>query len=458
MNRRQFLKSASSTLALLTAARYVPTTLAAERPLRVGLIGTGWYGKGSLLRLLQVAPAEVVSICDVDSKMGTEAADLISTRQKSGRKPRLYSNFRKMIAEKDVEVMMVSTPDHWHAVPAIEAMQAGMDVYVEKPTGVDVMESQAMVAAARKYNRVAQVNTQRRSTPHLVEAKQEVIEAGKLGKIQRVEVGCYWHMRNRATIQNAPDIPPPGTLDFDLWTGPAPMQPFNRIIHPRGWRAYMEYGNGIVGDMCVHMFDMVRWLLDLGWPKTITSWGGILSDRQARANISDTQTAIFEYDDFNVTWNHRTWGKSPEPDPDFQWFGNIYGERGTLKASVFRYDYIPLGAAKPERTRKALLEYDKYPEDETEKDLERHVAAGMRAHWLNYLEARRNRGRMLPVADIEQAHISSSACFLANNSLDLGRTLKWDPDKHEVVGDPEANRLLRRPYRSPWVHPDPASV
>jgi predicted dehydrogenase len=458
MNRRQFLKSASSTLALLTAARYVPTTFAAERPLRVGLIGTGWYGKGSLLRLLQVAPAEVVSICDVDSKMVTEAADLIATRQKSGRKPRLYSDFQKMIAEKDVDVMMVSTPDHWHAVPAIEAMQAGLDVYVEKPTGVDVVESQAMVAAARKYNRVVQVNTQRRSTPHLVEAKKEIVEAGRLGKIQRVEVGCYWHMRSRATVQDAPDIAAPDTLDFDRWTGPAPMQPFNRIIHPRGWRAYMEYGNGIVGDMCVHMFDMVRWLLDLGWPKTITSWGGILVDRQARANISDTQTALYEYDDFNVMWNHRTWGKSPEPDPDFQWFGNIYGEKGTLKASVFRYDFIPAGTDQPERTRKALYEYDKYPEDETEKDLERHVAAGMRAHWLNFLEARRNRGQMLPVADIEQAHISSSTCFLANNSLALGRSLKWDADKQEVVGDAEANRLLRRPYRSPWIHPEVNAV
>jgi predicted dehydrogenase len=458
MNRRQFLKSASSTLALLTAARYVPTTFAAERPLRVGLIGTGWYGKGSLLRLLQVAPAEVVSICDVDSKMVTEAADLIATRQKSGRKPRLHSDFQKMIAEKDVDVMMVSTPDHWHAVPAIEAMQAGLDVYVEKPTGVDVVESQAMVAAARKYNRVVQVNTQRRSTPHLVEAKKEIVEAGRLGKIQRVEVGCYWHMRSRATVQDAPDIAVPDTLDFDRWTGPAPMQPFNRIIHPRGWRAYMEYGNGIVGDMCVHMFDMVRWLLDLGWPKTITSWGGILVDSQARANISDTQTALYEYDDFNVMWNHRTWGKSPEPDPDFQWFGNIYGEKGTLKASVFRYDFIPAGTDQPERTRKALYEYDKYPEDETEKDLERHVAAGMRAHWLNFLEARRNRGQMLPVADIEQAHISSSTCFLANNSLALGRSLKWDADKQEVVGDAEANRLLRRPYRSPWIHPEVNAV
>lgn len=457
MNRRQFLKRTSSALALLTAARYVPSTFAAQPPLRVGLIGCGWYGKSSLLRLLQVAPAEVVSVCDVDSRMVTEAADLIAQRQRSGRRPRIHADFRKMIAERDVEVMMVSTPDHWHAVPAIMAMQAGMDVYVEKPTGVGVIESQAMVAAARKYNRVVQVNTQRRSTPHLIEARQ-LIQEGRLGKVQRVEIGCYWHMRNRATPEQAPDIPAPAHLDFELWTGPAPMQPFNRIIHPRGWRAFQEYGNGIVGDMCVHMLDMVRWLLDLGWPSRVTSWGGILNDRAARATISDTQTALFEYPEYNVTWNHRTWGKSPEPDPDFQWFGNIHGEKGTLKASVFRYDFIPTGADRPERTRKALLEYDRYPEDETEKDLERHVASAMRAHWTDFLACREQRGQRLPVADVEQGHISSSACFLANISQDLGRTIEWDPTRHEVVADAEANGRLRRPYRSPWVHPEPSAV
>src|SRR5690606_31772650 len=147
----------------------------------------------------------------------------------------------------------------------------------------------------------------------------------------------------------------------------------------------------------------------------------ILNDRNSRANITDTQTAIFQHKDFDVTWNHRTWGKSPEPDPDFQWFATIYGEKGVLKTSVFRYDWIPYSSGKVERTRKALLEYDKYPEDENEKDLERHVASAMRGHWRNYLNARANRGSVLPVADIEQAHISSSSCFLANMSQKLGR-------------------------------------
>ena len=461
MNRRKFLKQSSTVLAAAAAASYGPTTFAAEKTLRVGLIGTGWYGKSSLLRAIQVAPIEVVSLCDVDSRMASAAADLVATRQASKKKPRIYSDFRKAIAEKDVDIMMVSTPDHWHAVPAIAAMQAGLDVYCEKPTGVDVIESQAMVAAARKYNRVVQVNTQRRSTPHLIEAKEEIIKAGLLGKVQRVEIGVWWHMRNNSPMTEAPDIASPEGFDYEMWSGPAPKLPFNKIIHPRGWRAYMEYGNGIVGDMCVHMYDMTRWLLDLGWSKRITSWGGILNDRNARANITDTQTAIFQHDDFDVTWNHRTWGKSPDPDPDFQWFGTIYGEKGVLKCSVFRYDWIPYSSGKVERTRKALFEYDKHPEDKAEEkewNLEGHVASAMRGHWRNYLKARENRGKILPVADIEQAHISSSSCFLANLSQKLGRTLEFDPATHTVKGDAEANQLLARPYRAPWVHPDPKNV
>jgi len=454
MTRRRFIQSGTA----LSALSFVPTTFAQERPLRLGLIGTGWYGKGSLFRALQVAPIEVVSLCDTDSRMLAEAADLVSKRQKSGKKPRTYSDFRKIIAEGNVDVMMVSTPDHWHAIPAIAAMKAGMDVYCEKPTGVDVIESQSMVAAARKYNRVVQVNTQRRSTPHLIEAKKEIVEAGLLGKILKVEIGVWWHMRNGDTLATAPDIAPPESLDYDLWTGPAPVRPYCRINHPRGWRAFNEYGNGIVGDMCVHMLDMTRWLLDLGWPSEVTSWGGILNDRAGRANISDTQSAIFKFPDFDVTWNHRTWGRSPEADPDFQWFGTIYGEKGTLKCGVFKYEWTPNGASKPARSRPALLEFGKYPEDETEKDLERHVASAMRGHWLNFLAARQTRGSVLPVADIGQAHISSSSCFLANLSMKLGRTLKWDPATHTVVGDPEANSLLARPYRTPWVHPTPESV
>jgi predicted dehydrogenase len=210
----------------------------------------------------------------------------------------------------------------------------------------------------------------------------------------------------------------------------------------------MEYGNGIVGDMCVHMLDMVRWTMGLGWPKKISSTGGIYVDKASIANISDTQTASFDYGDTEVIWQHRTWGEAN--DPKYPWGATLYGDKGTLKMSVMSYDFIP---NKGEAIHKDVTyELDKYPVDRDEKDLERHVAPAIRHHMQDFLSAIASRGR--PVADIEEGHISTASCVLANMSMQLGRSLTWDAQKQQVVGDDEANRLLRRPYRQPWVHPD----
>jgi predicted dehydrogenase len=446
MNRRHFLKTAATVGLALAARPSFSAELVTPRK-RVGLIGSGWYGKCDLLRLLQVAPGEVVSLCDVDRQMLTGAADLVADRQSSKRRPRTYGDHREMLKERDLDLVLIATPDHWHALQTLDAMAAGADVYVQKPTSVDVVESLAMLAAARKHGRVVQVGLQRRSTPHLIEAKREIVEAGKLGKIAHVELCCYYPMRTR---ENPPDSEPPDYLNYDLWTGPAPLRPYNKLVHPRGWRGFMEYGNGILGDMCVHMLDTARWFLQLGWPQRISSAGGIFVDAGSKANISDTQTATFEYPNLNVVWTHRTWGESP--DPKYPWAVVLYGEKGTLKASVNSYDFYPRGQRTPTQSGEALLEFDKYPEDRTEKDLERHVASAIRGHMQDWLRSTETRAK--PVADIEEGVISSVACILANLSQQLGRTLTWDPIKQEVVGDPEANQLLRRPYRAPWVHPE----
>ena len=290
MHRRDFIKHTAAALALSGTPAYAEQL--ADTRKRVGLIGCGWYGKSDLLRLIQVAPVEVVSLCDVDKKMLAEAAEIVSTRQASKKKPRTYGDYREMLKEKDLDIVLIATPDHWHALPMIAAVRGGLDVYVQKPISVDVAEGQAMLAAARKYKRVVQVGTQRRSTPHLIDARDRIIREGKLGKIGLVEIYCYYHMR---ATTNPPDTAPPPNLDYEMWTGPAPMRPYNQLVHPRSWRAFMEYGNGIVGDMCMHMLDMVRWMLDLGWPTRISSAGGILVDKKSKANITDTQTATFDF-------------------------------------------------------------------------------------------------------------------------------------------------------------------
>ncbi len=449
MYRRDFLKQSAALLAVSGLPSYAGQL--ADMKKRVGLIGSGWYGKSDLLRLVQVAPVEVVSLCDVDKQMVSDAADLVATRQLSKKRPRVYSDYRALLKERDLDLVIIDTPDHWHALPMIEAVKSGLDVWVQKPVSVDVVEAQAMLAAARQYKRVVQVGMQRRSTPHLIHAKDRIIKEGKLGTIGLVEIYCYYHMR---ATQNPPDGPPPANLDYEMWTGPAPMRPYNSLVHPRSWRAFMEYGNGILGDMCVHMLDMVRWMLDLGMPTTIDSTGGILVDKKSKANITDTQTATFDFPNLRVVWTHRSYGSSP--DPAYPWGATFYGDKGTLKASVNSFDYIPQAKGEAPIHEDVVMELEQFPEDKTEKDLERHVAPAIRGHMKNFLECTASRAN--PVADIEQGYMSTAACILANISLDLGRSLQWDHAKGVVVGDEEANKRLRRPYRGPWVHPDPNKV
>jgi len=449
MDRREFLQTSAAGLAL-SAAGGQAVAYADQKPRRVGLIGCGWYGKGDILRLIQVAPVEVVSLCDVDKNMLAEAAEIVASRQKSGKKPRTYGDYREMLRQKDLDIVEVATPDHWHALAMIEAVKSGVDVYCQKPISVDVMEGQAMLAAARKHKRVVQVGTQRRSTPHIVEARDRFLHTGALGKIALVEIYCYYHMRASG---NPPDTNPPAYLDYEMWTGPAPMRPYNKLVHPRTWRAFMEYGNGIVGDMAIHMFDMTRWMMGLGWPMRIASTGGIFVDKASKANISDTQTATWEYPDLRIVWQHRSWGASA--DPKYPWGATFYGDKGTLKVGVFGYDFIPENGGKPIH-RDVTYELEQYPEDKTEKDLEKHVAPATRYHMKNFLAAIDSHGK--PVADIEEGYISTASCIMANLAMKTGRTLKWDAEKQQVIGDEEANRLLRRPYRHPWVHPETKKV
>src|SRR5215475_7745891 len=294
MNRRHFLKRSSTAILGLSALSYVPTTFAAEKMRRVGLIGAGWYGKSDLWRLVQVAPVEIVSICDPDKHMLAGAVEIASQRQKSKKQPRTYNDYREMLKEKDLDIVLVGSPDHWHALHAIAAMEAGADIYCQKPISRDVREGEAMLDAARRLKRVVQIGTQRKSTPHLIDAKKQVVEGGLLGKIGHVDLCCYFHMRANG---NPPLQPVPDFLDYEMWTGPAPLRPYDGLPHKRWW-------------------------LKLGWPNRITSSGGIFVEKGGKSNIPDTQTATFEFDDFDAVWEHRTWGTPP--DTDYPWALFIY--------------------------------------------------------------------------------------------------------------------------------------
>ncbi len=452
LNRRDFLKGSSALATLASFGLLGMDFKDREGPLQVALIGSGWYGKSDLFRLIQVADVEVVGLCDPDKNMLKAAGDMVATRQKSGKVPALYEDYKELLAKEKPEFVLIGSPDHWHALQCIDALKAGAHVYVQKPISVDVIEGEAMVAAARKYNKVVQVGTQRKSTPHLIDAKEQIIDTGKLGKISHVEVCCYFHMRANG---NPPVEPVPDFLNYDLWTGPAPLRPYDGIPHKRWWRTFIEYGNGITGDMCVHMLDTVRWMLKLGWPTQITSTGGIYVQKDGKSNISDTQSAIFEYPELNVVWQHRTWG-NPD-DPKYPWAFKIFGDKGMLAGSTMQADFTPIDNKEEPIHFECLFEREKYPEDVNEPDIELNAAPATRLHmrdWLNAIDK-----NTLPVADIEEGHISTAACILANISMDLGgRTLKYDPKTMTVVGDKEATERLRRPYRSGYTHPEPSKV
>jgi predicted dehydrogenase len=447
MNRRRFLGTGLAGMALSASHGYAEE-FADDAPLRVGLIGCGWYGKSDIFRLAQIAPIDIVALCDVDRRNAEEAAQWAVDRKACKEKPRLFSDYRQMLQQGGVDMVEVATPDHWHALPMIAAAKAGIDMYVQKPISVDVIEGQAMVAAARKYKRVVQLGTQRRSTPHLIEAR-EIIREGKLGTIGHVEIYSYGGGRPSM----AQTAPVPETLDWDAWIGPAPMVAYSPEIQ-RNWRQFMEFGNGTIGDMGIHMFDMVRWFMGLGWPKRISSFGGLRVLKGGKNDIPDTQTAMFDFDDVTVVWQHRRFGSAP--DPNYTWGATLYGDKATLKAGVMGYDFTPLARGAQPIHKDIVYELEQYPIDKTEPRLEKHVAPAIRGHMKDLLSAMASRSK--PVADIEEGYISSSCCILANMSLKLGRTLAWDAQKGRVVGDEEANAMLRRPYRKGYTHPEVASV
>jgi predicted dehydrogenase len=443
IGRRRFLTTSSAVVA--TGLLGADGADVAAKPRRVGLIGAGWYGKSDLWRLVQVAPVEIVALADPDRRMLEGAVGIAEQRQASHARPAAYGDYRRMLADHELDIVLVGSPDHWHALHAIAALEAGCDVYLQKPTSVDVLEGEAILATARRLGRVVQVGTQRKSTPHLIEAKRRVIDEGLLGDVAHVDLCCYFPMRANG---DPPVEPVPEFLDYEMWTGPAPLRPYDGLPHRRWWRTFMEYGNGIVGDMCVHMLDTARWMLGLGWPRSVASWGGILVQHGGKSTIPDTQTAVFDYGNVQCVWQHRTWGVPP--DPDYPWALFVHGDKGVLKASTMKAEFVPKGKGEPIRFE-CVYEKEQYPEDATEKDIELNAAPATRRHMLDFLAAVDRRGR--PVADIEDGHISSASCILANVSMQLGRPLAYDPATRTVPGDAEATALLARAYRDPWTRP-----
>lgn len=450
LNRRQFLRTSAAAGLALSAAPALIGAEPAARKYTTALLGTGWWGMNILGEAMASGQSKVVALCDADQRQLDPAAAKVT--QTAGDQPRKYRDYRELLAKEKPEIVIVGTPDHWHPLMTIDAVKAGAHVYVEKPVGHTIREGRAMVKAARDTGKVVQVGTHRRISPHNVSGR-EFILSGKLGKIGYIRSFVLYGGGPEKPRKNAE---PPKELDWDMWCGPAPVRPFNGDpknpwgggIHPRGFRNYLDYANGTLGDWGVHWMDQILWIMGPitgeKWPQKVFSTGGrpikgqpILTAEEQTSDAPDHQVATFGFKNFTATWEHRQFaGNNAEKGENVGCY--FYGTEGTLhlgwKAGwVF---YPADGRKDPVRQEPTLHK----PDDQNIKEL-----------WADFLAAIKSGGK--PCSDIEEIHRSTNLSLLGMLSLKLGRSVQWDGEKEICVNDAEANKLLSREYRKGWTYP-----
>jgi len=437
VSRRTFLKG--SIASGLTVG--FPSVLLADRnkTYRTALIGSGWWGMNIATVAVQSGRCKMVAMCDVDSNQLEPAARKIE--QLTGHKPNLYKDFRELLHREKPDIAIVATPDHWHPLITIEALKGGAHVYVEKPIGHTIREGRAMVNAARAAGRVVQVGTHRRISPHNVSG-MKFLREGRAGKIGMVRAFVHY---GGGPERPAPNEQPPAGLDWNMWCGPAPLRPFNRKIHPKGFRGFLDYANGTLGDWGIHWVDQILWILEEKWPKKIFSTGGrpikgpaVYNDREQTSDAPDHQVAVFEFENFTVSWEHRQFaGNNAEKGENVGCY--FYGTKGTFHMAWLEgWTFYPVS-----RSQKVIHEDPQLhlPDHQNIKEL-----------WADLLDAIETGKK--PVCDIEEIHYSTNMSLLGMLSYKLGRSIEWDGEKELVIGDPEANKLLQREYRGPWKYPE----
>jgi predicted dehydrogenase len=431
---------------LLSAASYERVVGAQER-VGVGFIGFGLIGKRHVLDFRDQSDVNPVAVAEVHAGRRREAQELLGGTTKG------YGDFRKLLDDRNVNAVVVSTPDHWHALMTMLACAAGKDVYVEKPLTLFVREGRWMVDVARRHKRVVQVGTQQRSGPHYQRAR-ELIRAGHIGKVSSVRMQVYRNIM--PGYGRPPDQDPPPDLDWDLWLGPAPARRYNpnRCIYHFRW--FWDYSGGQMTNLGQHALDIVHWCLDVKGPRAVTSAGGRFS-LQDNGETPDTQDALFEYPGWTAVWSHREAARGAGATAPLEFFG----PKGSLAISRTGFTVTADREVPPENTvpqftgahpiggpRRSEV---RGPAEFWTKPLEDRSGDSrgqFKLHVRNFLDCVKSRHE--PISDLESGHRVATVCHLANLSLRLGRRLRWDADKETIVGDAEAARLLVRPYRAPW--------
>lgn len=425
MHRRAFLSAS----AVAGAAMPHLALAQAGKTYRTALAGAGWWGMNILGEAMASGRCEVVGLCDVDETQLNQG--YAKVEQLTGNQPRKYKDFRELLAKEKPEIVIVGTPDHWHPLIAIAAVHAGAHVYVEKPVGHTIREGRAMVKAARAADRVMQVGTHRRVSPHNVEGLK-FLRSGMAGKIHAIR--CFVHSGGRGGA-GVPDSEVPPELDWDMWCGPAPLRPFNKGLHTRGFRNHLDYANGVIADWGIHWFDQVLWWSEEKSPKSVYSTGGRYLDTSIMT-APDQQVAVYKFTDFTLHWENRRFAaNNAEKHPLGAYF---YGTEGT-----FHMGWLDGWTFYPADSRKQPIHMEPTlhkPDDQNIKEL-----------WADFLSAIEQKRR--PVSDIEFGHQSTIISLLGVLSYKLGRSVNWDGEKEEVPGDAEANKLLSREYRGEWKYP-----
>ncbi|MEO8494008.1 MAG: Gfo/Idh/MocA family oxidoreductase [Planctomycetota bacterium] len=436
LNRRQFIHSTAATGLVLSGAPFIHAAPKAKQ-YRTALIGSGWWGMNILKEAMAGGQCKAVALCDVDQNVLELAAEQVNDL--SGDTPKTFGDFRELLDKEKIDIAIVATPDHWHALNTIAAIDKGAHIFVEKPTGHTILESRAMLNAAQAAGVVVQVGLHRRIGPHYVSGMKFLKEggAGQIGMVR-----TFVHSGGGVELPKANSEVPEG-LDWEMYCGPAPLRPFNRLVHPGGFRNFLDYANGTLGDWGVHWLDQVLLWTDEKYPRKVYSTGGrpirgaaVLNDKEQTTDAPDSQVATFEFESFTATWEHRRFaGNEAEKHAIGCYF---YGTKGTFHMG-WRDGWTFYPADKKQQV---------IHQDAQLQEPDGHSITLLWADFINSIETGKQ-----PVCDIESSHRSTNMSLLGMLSYKLGRSVEWDGAKERCVGDEEANALLKRNYRGDWKYP-----
>jgi predicted dehydrogenase len=435
--RREFLED---TAALAASMAMIPGLANADTPktgeadtkpasandtLRVAVCGCRPRGRGMehIAGWNNLKDVRITTLCDVDSNVTGPAVKAVAKR--NGSEPTVVQDIRRLLDDKSIDAISVATPNHWHALATIWACQAGKDVYVEKPVSHNVSEGRRMVEAARKYERIVQTGTQCRSHQGIQDAIA-FLRSGKLGQIYMAKGLCY---KPRGSIGHQADSPVPKGVDYDIWTGPAPMRPFNANRFHYNWHWFWDTGNGDLGNQGIHQMDLARWGLGKNeLPKAVMSSGGRFGYTDDGQTPNTLQTS-FEFDDCELQFEVR--GLITNNEAQVKIGDIFYGTEGILAITSYEAWQVFYGP-----------KLEKGPS-----------GSGSGNHFANFVKAVKARDHKLLNADIEQGHLSSAYCHLGNIAYRLGRKLHVNPSAESFINDSEADAMLTREYRAPFVVP-----